>query len=159
MKQEAPTSISRSSSRHHPEEIGLDMDVHGWVSVEQLIAGINERGKYKMDMSILKQIVAEDKKGRYRFNEDGSKIKACQGHFISWVVPQLEYQEPPQYLYHGTTTEALEKIKESGGLCKMQRHAVHMQEEIEKAWQSAMRWKKKPVVLKIDAKKYFDKKL
>ena len=142
--------------RHNPEELGLDMDVYGWVSVEELITKVKERGRYQLDRNSLQHIVAQDNKGRYRFNEEGSKIKACQGHTIPWVVPQLEYQEPPQYLYHGTTTEALEKIKESGGLSKMRRHAVHMQADIEKAWQSAMRWRKKPVVLKIDAKRYYE---
>lgn len=33
----------------------------------------------------------------------------------------------------------------------MGRHAVHMQAEAAKVWQSAKRWKKVPVVLKIDA--------
>lgn len=141
--------------RHHPEDIGLDMNVQGWVSVDQLIAGINDNGKYKIDFEMLKEIVAEDKKGRYRFNENHSKIKACQGHSISWVVPELEHKEPPEYLYHGTTTEALKKIMVSGEISKMSRHAVHMQAEKEKAWKSAVRWKKNPVVLKIAAKEYF----
>lgn len=142
--------------RHGAQELELDMDIHGWVLVEQLLIKINERKNYQLDRNRLEKIVAEDNKGRYRFSEDGLKIKACQGHSIPWIVPQLEYQEPPQYLYHGTTTEALEKIKESGGLSKMNRHAVHMQEDIEKAWQSAMRWKKKPLVLKIASKTYFE---
>lgn len=137
--------------RHHPEEVGLEMDKRGWVSVEQLITGINERGQYHIDMELLEQIVAEDKKGRYRFNEDNTKIKACQGHSVSWVEPEMEYIAPPEYLYHGTTTEALEKIMKSGAILKMARHAVHMQAEPEKAWKSAVRWKKIPVVLKIAA--------
>ena len=40
----------------------------------------------------------------------------------------------------------------SGAILKMSRHAVHMQEDINKAWQSAERRKNKtPVVLKIAA--------
>lgn len=27
--------------RHQPDKAGLDMDEHGWVSVEQLIEGVN----------------------------------------------------------------------------------------------------------------------
>ena len=123
--------------RHCPQDINLDMDKHGWVDVEQLITGINN-------------------KGRYRFNEDYTRIKACQGHSIEWVEPELEYKEPPQYLYHGTTTEAYEKIQESGYISKMKRHAVHMQSKKDKAWQSAKRWKKEPLVLQIDAKKMYE---
>lgn len=143
--------------RHHPEDIQLEMDVHGWAIVEQLIEGINKKGKYKIDFAILKEIVDSDKKGRYRFDERMEKIKACQGHSISWVTPEMEYMDPPQYLYHGTTTEALQKIRLSGEISKMSRHAVHMQAEVEKAWKSAVRWKKQPVILKIAAEDYYKK--
>lgn len=140
--------------RHRPEKIGLEVDIHGWASVNRLIDGINNEGKYRLDFETLKGIVARDEKGRYRFNEDYTKIKACQGHSIPWVIPEMEYKEPPEYLYHGTTTEALPKIMESGAILKMKRHAVHMQAQKEKAWQSACRWNKKtPVVLKIEARK------
>ncbi len=142
--------------RHKPEEAGLHMDRHGWVLVEELIDGINKNGKYKIDAGLLRNIVETDKKGRYRYNEDGTKIKACQGHSIPWVEPELTYQEPPEFVYHGTTTEAFDKIMESGFISKMNRHAVHMQADVEKAWQSALRWKKKPVVLKIAAGQMYE---
>ncbi len=28
--------------RHHPEDVGLEMDAHGWVSVDDLIASASE---------------------------------------------------------------------------------------------------------------------
>ena len=142
--------------RHRPETIHLAMDKHGWVSVEDLIQGVNEGGKYQLDVEKLEDIVAQDSKGRYRFNGDHSKIKACQGHSIPWVEPELEYLTPPECLYHGTTTDAAEKIRKSGAISKMSRHAVHLQADPEKAWQSAVRWHQTPVVLKIDAKKMSD---
>ena len=137
--------------RHHPEEIGLEMDRHGWVNVREMIEGINRSGKYVISMEELEEIVRTDKKGRYRFNKEHTSIKACQGHSIPWVEPEVEYREPPQYLYHGTTTEAFEKILNSGEIKKMSRHAVHLQEEMSAAWQSAKRWHKVPVLLKISA--------
>lgn len=140
--------------RHKPEEANLDMDRHGWVSVRQLIANINCQGKYRIDMDVLEEIVASDNKGRYRFNEDKTRIKACQGHSVSGVEPELTYGEPPHYLYHGTNTEALGKIEHIGFISKMKRHAVHLYAEESKVWQSAERWKgKTPVVVKIDAAK------
>lgn len=141
--------------RHKPEDIGLKMDNHGWVSVEELIAGINKSGKYKLTEIQLEEIVKQDNKGRYRFNKDHSKIKACQGHSIPWVEPEMEYLAPPKYLYHGTTTIAVEKIMASKAICKMNRHAVHMQEDLDKAWKSATRWHLIPVVLKIDAERMY----
>ena len=138
--------------RHKPEELHLEMDRHGWVSAEALIEGINAKGGYQLNNEKLKEIVDTDDKGRYRFSEDGKRIKACQGHSIPWIEPEMEYSEPPLYLYHGTTTAALEKILNSGAIMKQKRHAVHMQADPEKAWQSAERWHLTPVLLKIDAK-------
>ena len=139
--------------RHNPQDIGLSMDNHGWVSVDQLIQEINNGKKYTLNRELLKEIVDTDSKGRYRLSDDGERIKACQGHSIPWVEPELRYAKPPEYLYHGTTMEALEEILKSGAILKQTRHAVHLQADAEKAWQSAFRWKKRPVVLKIAAQK------
>lgn len=137
--------------RHQPEKAELNMDKHGWVLVEQLIDGVNRHSSYKLNRELLEQIISEDIKGRYRYDEAHEKIKCCQGHSVPWVEPELNYCEPSEFLYHGTTTKALEAIEESGAINKMQRHAVHMQVDISKAWQSAERWHKPPVVLKIAA--------
>lgn len=142
--------------RHHPEDAGVHMDIHGWVSVQELLDGINTGGKYMLTDEKLKEIVASDEKGRYRFSGDGKKIKACQGHSIPWVVPELTYGAPPEYLYHGTNTVAYGKILHSGAISKMERHAVHLQADPNMAWKSAARWRKTPVLLKIDAKRMYD---
>lgn len=139
--------------RHDPGDLDLAMDKHGWVEVEALITAMNERGKYTLSREILEQIVATDNKGRYRFSADGSRIKACQGHSLTWVEPELTWSAPPAVLYHGTTAQAYEAILASGGISRMKRHAVHMQADKAKAWQSAKRWKQTPVVLKINAQK------
>ena len=83
--------------RHRPETIHLAMDKHGWVLVEDLIEGVNKGGRYQLDLGKLEAIVAQDSKGRYRFNADHSKIKACQGHSIPWVEPELEYLIPRRH--------------------------------------------------------------
>lgn len=141
--------------RHHPEEASLDMDKHGWVPTAQLIDGINAGGKYSLDMDLLREIVDTDNKGRYRFKEDMSRIKACQGHSIPWVEPEVEILPPPEFLYHGTTAEAVEKIMASGAIKKMKRHAVHTHAVPEFAWLSADRWHGNitPVLVKIAAAK------
>ncbi len=137
--------------RHKPEAAGLDMDSGGWVSVGQLIDGVNAAGKHKLTLEVLHAIVAADEKGRYRFSDDGRRIKACQGHSVPWVVPELELLPPPRFLYHGTTTDAVQAIMDSGGISKMTRHAVHMHGELWEAWRSARRRRgKRSAVLKID---------
>ena len=137
--------------RHSPEALGLDMDRRGWVSVDRLLDGVNAAGKHTLTQEQLRDIVATDAKGRYRFSEDGTRIKACQGHTVPWVEPELEFLPPPRWLYHGTTTEAVGAIMDSGGISKMGRHAVHMHGELWEAWRSARRRRgKRPAVLKID---------
>lgn len=137
--------------RHQPQAAGLAMDAHGWVSVAELIDKVNAAGRYHITEQILDEIVRTDNKGRFRYNEDGTMIKACQGHSIPWVEPELTICQPPDYLYHGTTEDSWQKIQESGYISKMGRHAVHMQAEEAKVWQSAKRWHRTPVVLVIDA--------
>lgn len=144
--------------RHKPETLNLNMDIHGWVDVQELMDKINQGGKGPVTMELLESVVAQDKKGRYRFSADKTRIKACQGHSISWVEPELQEKQPPACLYHGTTRRALEQIQASGFVSRMKRHAVHMQAEEGKAWLSARRWKgETPVVLKIDAEAMADK--
>ncbi len=137
--------------RHQPEALSLNMDKHGYVAVDELIAAVNKKSRYSITKEVLDNIVATDGKGRYAFSTDGRKIKACQGHSISWVEPELEWTAPPPVLYHGTTANAYSAILASGNVSKMKRHAVHLQADPAKAWQSANRWKQTPVVLKIDS--------
>ena len=70
--------------------IGIKPDKDGWMSVNELIAGIrarsyqfdrsNEPDKFnefdKFDEKILKNNVQNDEKKRYSFNEDESMIQA-----------------------------------------------------------------------------------
>lgn len=84
--------------RHKPEDIGLEMDNHGWVSADDLIDGINQKGIYTINKERLEELVQQENKGRYRFNKNHTKTKACQGHSIPWVESELDYQEPPVYL-------------------------------------------------------------
>lgn len=139
--------------RHHPEDAKLDMDIHGYVNIEQLIDHINQYSQYHIDKAFLYQVVDTDCKKRYKIKEN-QWIKACQGHSIPWVIPELTYQDPPFFVYHGTTLQAWQKIQDSGYISKCKRHAVHTQKDILKAWTSAKRWRHEiPVVLKIDAMK------
>ena len=66
--------------RHRPETIGITLDEHGWADVDELIEGI--AAKKKFNREILEEIVRTDKKQRYSFNEDKTRIRANQGHSI-----------------------------------------------------------------------------
>lgn len=138
--------------RHDPKDIGLVMDKHGYVEVDLLIKQLNECSRYHITREELETIVFTDEKGRYAFSKDGTSVKACQGHSIPWVVPELEFVDPPRYLYHGTTIPRYCKIREVGYIDKMSRHAVHLTADIKQAWKSAIRRRTEiPIVLQIDA--------
>ena len=87
--------------RHKPEVIGITPDEHGWADVDDMIAGINQSGEYKIDRDMLDEIVRTDEKQRYSYNEDHTLIRANQGHSIP-VDVELEEMEPLEFLYHGT---------------------------------------------------------
>ena len=108
--------------RHKPEAIGISLDEHGWANVDELIAGISKT--QPIDMAILEQIVAEDEKQRYSFNEDKTLIRANQGHSIP-VDVELEEKEPPEYLYHGTGEKYVKSI-DAEGLIPKSRLYVHL---------------------------------
>lgn len=116
--------------RYKPEEIGLKLDEHGYLSVLDLIEGLNKSYE-EFSMNDLERIVREDSKGRYSFNEDKSKIRANQVHSIK-VDLGLEEIKPPKVLYHGTGRKYLESILKNG-LIKKERNYVHLSKDIETA--------------------------
>ena len=108
--------------RHNPDVIGITLDSHGWADVDELIAGVSK--KYPIDREILSKIVADDKKGRYSFSEDGRHIRANQGHSIN-VDVELQEKDPPEILYHGTGEKSVSSI-EAEGLKPQTRLYVHL---------------------------------
>jgi RNA:NAD 2''-phosphotransferase len=108
--------------RHKPEAIGITLDEHGWANVDELIAGISKT--QPIDMAMLEQIVAEDEKQRYSFNDDKTLIRANQGHSIP-VDVELEEKEPPEVLYHGTGEKYVDSI-DIQGLIPKSRLYVHL---------------------------------
>lgn len=97
------TRISKMLSlvlRHQPETIGLALDPFGWANTGELIEKMNAHG-CTLTEALLREVVATNDKKRFSFNEDGSRIRAAQGHSLD-VDLQLAPAVPPDYLYHGT---------------------------------------------------------
>ena len=132
--------------RHKPEVIGITLDEHGWANVDELIEGVSRT--HKLDMAILEQIVAEDEKQRYSFNEDKTLIRANQGHSIP-VDVELEEQQPPEILYHGTGEKYVASI-DAQGLIPKSRLYVHLSRDEETANKVGSRHGK-PVIYKVNS--------
>lgn len=133
--------------RHRPDEIGIELSDAGWVDVDTLLVNAAEHG-HVITPEQLDEVVATNDKQRFEFSEDGSMIRARQGHSVK-VDLRYEPTVPPQVLYHGTPERNLESIRQKG-LIKGKRHHVHLSENIETTMKVAMRYGK-PVLLTIQA--------
>ncbi|MDI0267872.1 RNA 2'-phosphotransferase [Clostridioides difficile] len=138
--------------RHKPETIGIKLDNYGYADVNELIGNINSTGR-NINMEILEQIVKEDNKQRYSFNEDRSKIRANQGHSIK-VNVELKELRPPKCLYHGTTIRFLDNIKKEG-IVRKSRLYVHLSNDIDTAIKVGGRHGV-PIVLKVNTEKMYE---
>ena len=97
---------------------------------------------------ILEEIVRSDEKQRYSFSEDGTKIRANQGHSIQ-VDVELPVTEPPETLYHGTAQRFAASI-EVQGLLPQSRLYVHLSPDPETAEKVGQRHGQ-PVIYLVDA--------
>lgn len=133
--------------RHQPERIGIELDEHGWVPVEELLRAAGEHG-FPVSREELTQVVAANDKQRYVLDTERDRIRASQGHSVA-VDLELPPAIPPQRLYHGTVARFLDAIR-SQGLRPMNRHAVHLSPERETAQRVGAR-RGRPVVLPVAA--------
>lgn len=145
------TKISKKLSfmlRHCTAPLYIDLN-GGWANIPEIITAL-KKDYPDMNMEILEEIVAEDNKGRYSFDDEHKRIRANQGHSIPRVVIIMDEPEPPEFLYHGTATRFLETIFKEG-LKPMKRQYVHISNDLETAVEVGKRHGK-PVVLIIKAK-------
>jgi putative RNA 2'-phosphotransferase len=133
--------------RHEPEKLGLTLQPGGWVEVETLLDACR-RHSCPLTRDELNEVVANNDKKRFAFDDSGSRIRVSQGHSVE-IDLQLESAVPPDVLYHGTATKSLESVL-AKGLEKMARHHVHLSKTPEEARKVGARHGK-PVVLVVDA--------
>lgn len=120
-------AVSRFLSRvlrHKPELIGIVLDEQGYTDIETLIKNAREFGKYFNHTQLL-SVVANNDKQRFQLSDDGTKIRAVQGHSHPSVKRHYEPQIPPSVLYHGTAIKSLDGIKQHG-LTAQSCHYVHL---------------------------------
>ena len=79
--------------RHQPQAIGLTLQEGGWVSVADLLAACTAHG-HPLTRDELEDLVEDNDKQRFAFDEAGQRIRAQQGHSVE-VNLQLTPAEPP----------------------------------------------------------------
>ncbi|MDB6076324.1 MAG: phosphotransferase KptA/Tpt1 [Akkermansiaceae bacterium] len=131
--------------RHDPGKIGITLDPHGWVDGETLLKAMS--GKFpKISQQTLLEVVRTCDKQRFALSEDGTRIRANQGHSVE-VDLDLVPVTPPAYLYHGTVAKFLADIGKDG-LQKGKRHHVHLSTDLTTATKVGER-RGAPVILRI----------
>lgn len=134
--------------RHNPKEFGITLDSKGWVDMSILLAALHA-AHVDTSWEQIKRIINEsDKK---RFEIVGGRIRATYGHSIEQKIEYVP-QEPPTFLYHGTSRRAMEKIVREG-LKPMSRQYVHLSSDIATAQKVGKRHDDCPVILMVDATK------
>lgn len=133
--------------RHRPKRINIQLDEQGWVSVDELLTAMRKHA-FPLSLEILREVVASNDKQRFAFSEDGTLIRASQGHSVKI---DLAYQplQPPEILFHGTARKFLPSIRQHG-LIKKSRHHVHLSPDRETARRVGSRHGT-PVILEVQA--------
>ena len=116
--------------RHAPESIGIELDDAGWIDVRELLPALGEHGTPISTEEFLAAVQADGKK-RYELSNDGTLVRAMQGHSVD-VDLQLEATTPPPVLFHGTVEEVPRLDYERRTLAGSRKH-VHLSPDEETA--------------------------
>jgi putative RNA 2'-phosphotransferase len=134
--------------RHRPDAIGLSLDAQGWAAVDDLVR-LSHASAQPLSSAIIVEVVRTNDKPRFRLSDDGSRIRASQGHSLA-VDLALAPQAPPAVLFHGTATRFLEAILTEGIKAGSRRH-VHLSATYDTALMVGRRHGT-PVVLAVQAR-------
>ncbi|WP_408914420.1 RNA 2'-phosphotransferase [Brucella pseudogrignonensis] len=146
------TNLSRAVShalRHEPWLYELELDEAGWVPVETLLLSLRFQNQswVSLTRNDLEEMIARSDKKRHEL--DGDRIRALYGHSTPQRLLRI-YVEPPEILYHGTSPETAEQIRNEG-LRPMGRQYVHLSVDTATADQVGQRKANSPVILLIKA--------
>lgn len=132
--------------RHRPDDYGLEMDDRGSVDLNDLV-----------DVLVAEDILADgaeddlrelvEDSERQRFAIENGRVRALYGHSARVHLSFPEH-EPPDLLFHGTTSEEARRIREEGLLPEDRAH-VHLSGTREEAMSVGRRHTDFPVLLEI----------
>jgi putative RNA 2'-phosphotransferase len=144
------TTVSKLLSlilRHRPKDFGITLSPDGWASIDEVLTALATNGQ-AVDRGRLDNLVRSSDKQRFAVSDDGSRIRANQGHSVP-VELDHPSARPPARLFHGTVARSLPGIRENGLLCG-RRHHVHLSASVAVAKAVGGR-RGQPVVLEVMA--------
>ena len=140
------TRISKTISyilRHS----NIETDENGYIDINILL-NHQDLKKYNITFEIIKYIVDNDNKSRYKLSQDNKFIRANQGHSnYKTVKIGEEIKSNILFAYHGTSKTNSELIMNGIGLSRMNRQHIHMVENKENVLYYS------EIIIKIDIQK------
>ena len=149
------SNISKRAGRRlsfllrHADATECVLSEEGWASCSDLCSEL------KITQADLKEIVESDNKGRFEFSDDGTCVRAVQGHSSPQVNRMFLEATPPSVLYHGTPVENVDSILEVG-LQSRARQYIHLSADLETAVSVGLRRTKRAAILGLDVEKMKD---
>lgn len=140
--------------RHFPEKVGVGMDGHGWVDIEEFVdaVGDSRSGFHWLKPHHIEAIALSDPKGRYQI--DGGMVRATYGHTVEVSLDDLPLVDKDE-LFYPVTEEELDLVLE-GGLHPVDRKKVHLSGSVQKALEAGHVRSENPMIIRIDAKAALD---
>ena len=115
--------------RHEPEALGLTLEPGGWVAIDELLAGMPTSNSPSLVKNSTRLWPRAINSGSH--STSPGQIRPNQGHSTE-VDLQLAEVCAPEQLFHGTVEKFLETIL-AEGLKKMDRHDVHLSNDLQTA--------------------------
>lgn len=108
--------------RHRPESAGVTLDSSGFVDIDALARGLAAQPGWSSVTAETIRALAEQDSRRYEIA--GDRIRARYGHSVP-IETLGAAVVPPEWLYHGTSPDALDAIR-TEGLRPEDRQFVHL---------------------------------
>ena len=142
--------------RHQPYLYELELDNEGSVDVDDLLAGLRQKRRWR-DVTIEDLQAVLELPGKKRYEMANDRIRALYGHSTTSKIRKTP-AEPPEILYHGTAPETAVIILREG-LKPMSRQYVHLSVDIETAVQVGSRKAPNPTILKVHARRAYQQNI
>ena len=153
----SPSSVSKAMShalRHEPWLYELELDVEGWVGVDDLVAALRRQGADWSEVTVEDLVEVVQKADKQRHEIVGNRVRALYGHSLPGKLSR-ELAVPPDLLFHGTAQAVAATISRDG-LLPMNRQYVHL--SVDRATARAVGERKDPcpTLLVVSARKAHD---
>lgn len=98
--------------RHKPDILNLKLDKAGYCEIKKLITELNCSG-FHISEADIERFGANE---RFSFNTNHTKIRADYGTSTGLLLENMypNADEPPEIIYHGTSSDAINSIKKLG---------------------------------------------